>query len=146
MKYAWIENDKVRDTATDPKNQFHPSVAVYYDTEVPDEVQSGWEFLEGAWVAPAVPEIQEPIETPIVYLKISPVEFKLLFTGPERIAIRAAATTDALIEDFYEIIDDPRLTVVDLGLKSTQDGIGYLASLGLIVPERVPEILTGIFK
>jgi hypothetical protein len=144
---AWIENDKIRDIAKgNPAELYHPSVAAFYDTEVPEDAENGDMFIDGVLTKPEPVVPQEPVEPPTVYPKISPVEFKLLFTGPERIAIRIAGETDELIKDFYEIIDDPRLKEVNLGLQSTQDGIGYLALQGLIAPERIPEILTGIFK
>lgn len=88
---------------------------------------------------------EAPIATP-VYLKVSPVEFKLLFTSPERVAIKAARTTDPVVDDFYDIVEDPRLTFVDLGLQSTQDAIGYMAAQGLIGAERVEQILAGLLQ
>lgn len=87
-------------------------------------------------------EIETPMshETP----KVSPVEFKLLFTAPERVAIKTARATDPVIDDFYDIVEDPRLTFVDLGLQSTKDAIGYLQSKGLLTAERAAVILTGV--
>ena len=41
MKFAWIENNKIRDTAIDPASQFTPEVASFYSTEISDEVASG---------------------------------------------------------------------------------------------------------
>ena len=79
-------------------------------------------------------------------LKISPIEFKLLFTVQERIAIKTARQTDAVIDDFYSIVEDPRLTFVDLGLASTQQAVGYLATQNLIEASRVDEILAGEFQ
>ena len=72
---------------------------------------------------------------------ISPIEFKLLFTAPERVAIKTAAVSDPLVEDFLSIIDDSRLTAVDLSLKSTIDALTYLESLQLITSTRKAEIL-----
>lgn len=74
-------------------------------------------------------------------VKVSPVQFKLLFTAPERVAIKAS--TDPVVQDFFEIVNDPRLTFVDLGLQSTKDAIGYLQSKGLLTGERAAAILTG---
>lgn len=75
--------------------------------------------------------------------KVSPVEFKLLFTAMERVAIKAARAEDPVIDDFYDIVEDPRLTFVDLGLQSTQEALGYLESKGLLTEERRLQILTG---
>lgn len=77
------------------------------------------------------------------HLKISPVEFKLLFTSLERVAIKEARQTDPVVADFFEIVEDPRLTFVDLGLQSTHDALGYLVSLGLITSDRKAKILAG---
>jgi len=139
MKKAWVENNIIREVATDPTNQFVAEIAANFSVEVDDAVKVGDTWDGSAWVAPAL-VVAEPATT---FPKVSPVQFKLLFTGPERIAIKATRATDPLIDDFYDIIEDPRLTEVDLGLQSTQDGIGYLAQQGLIAPERVAEILTG---
>ena len=73
--------------------------------------------------------------------EVSPVEFKLLFSSAERIAINSS--TDAVVKDFLSIINDPRLSVVNLGLKSTVDALTYMASIGLIAEDRIPEILRG---
>jgi len=95
---------------------------------------------EGVYAITPTPEVEpEPEPAPV----INPIEFKLLFTSPERIAIKNARATDEILEDFYSIIEDPRLTSVDLGLQSTIDGVNYLASTGLIEPERVDVILAG---
>lgn len=94
-----------------------------------------------------VPESPEPTPPgPIepTAVKVSPVEFKLLFTPTERVAIKQARTTDPIIDDFFDIIDDPRLTEVNLSLNSTISAINYLADQGLIQPERVDQILSGV--
>lgn len=46
MKYAWIEDGRIRDTTpTDPFSWHHPDVAKFYDTQVPDDAENGdfWE-------------------------------------------------------------------------------------------------------
>ena len=79
-------------------------------------------------------------------VQVSPVEFKLLFTSPERVAIKAARATDPFVADFFEIVEDPRLTHVDLGLQSTKQALAYLASKSLIADERQAEILKGVIQ
>lgn len=147
MNYARIINSVAVDVSTDPANQFHPTIAAEF-TQVPDDVVRGSKLENGNWVHPAPEVVPEPMPevNPIEYKKLSPVEFKLLFTADERIAIGAARSSDAYVEDFFGILDDVRLTTVDLGLKSTQDGLAYLAAKGLINPERIEEILTGEIK
>lgn len=88
-------------------------------------------------IPPSVPVLQAASMT------VSPVEFKLLFTSQERVAIKAARESDPVIDDFYDIVEDPRLTHVDLGLKSTKDALAYMVVVGLIAAERQGEILAG---
>jgi hypothetical protein len=53
MKYAWIENEKVRDIAhSNPAEIYHPDVAVFYDTQVPDDAVNGDGWVNGALVKP----------------------------------------------------------------------------------------------
>jgi hypothetical protein len=51
MKYAWIENDKVRDICPGhPDQHYTPQVAAFYNTEVPDDTRVGSVFMGGSWV------------------------------------------------------------------------------------------------
>lgn len=77
--------------------------------------------------------------------KLSPVEFKLAFTPQERVAIAAARQTDPVLADAYSVLDDPRLSGVDLNLASTQGLIDYLVALELITEERAAQIKAGAF-
>ena len=79
-------------------------------------------------------------------IKVSPVEFMLLFTATERVAIKAARQTDPMIDDFLDIVEDPRLTFVDLALPSTRGALAYLAAKNLISEERQAEILSGVIQ
>jgi len=57
MKYAWIENDMIRDVAHDePSKIYHPDVAVFYTTQVPDDAVNGDGWINGALVKPVVVE------------------------------------------------------------------------------------------
>lgn len=61
MKYAWIENDKVRDVCHgDPTECYHPDVAVFYDTQVPDDAVNGDGWVDGALVKPEPPAPAAP--------------------------------------------------------------------------------------
>lgn len=64
MRKAWIENERIRDIAPagDPFGFYHPDVAVFYDTEVPDDAVNGDGWIDGVLVKP-VPEIPTE-ETP----------------------------------------------------------------------------------
>jgi len=60
MKYAWIENDKVRDIAPgNPAEFYHADVAVFYNTQVPDDAQNGDGWVDGALVKPE-PVVYQP--------------------------------------------------------------------------------------
>lgn len=60
MRKAWIENDRIRDIAhSEPTEIYHPDVAVFYDTEVPDDAVNGDGWVDGVLVKP-VPVTEEP--------------------------------------------------------------------------------------
>lgn len=146
MKSARIVNEVAVDVVIgDPAKFFHPAVAAEF-VPVPDEVENGWhrDAGTGAWSAPAPVETgPEPtVEAP----KVSPVEFKLLFTAQERVAMKDARATDPVIDDFFDIVEDPRLTHVNLGLQSTRDALAYLEAKDLITTTRRQEILAGQVK
>ena len=148
MKYAWIENNKIRDIVeVDPFTVFHADVAKNYSTEVEDNVKDNAELIDGVWVNPVTPEPDPDYVAPEpekVYPKVTPLEFKMLFTSQERIAIKEAKVTDEILQDGFEILEDPRLTVVDLGLASNHGFIDYMVTLGLVTTERADEIKGGL--
>lgn len=137
--YARIINDIAVDVSSAPEECFHPTIAAEF-VAVPENVSPGWKLVDGEWEAPE--EVSPPTPQQ-VFPKVSPIEFKLLFTSAERLAIKAARETDPVVDDFFEIVEDPRLTYVDLNLQSTQDGLSYLVSQSLITEQRKAEILTG---
>jgi hypothetical protein len=141
MRKAWVEDNVIRDIAPEgnPVEFYHPDIARLYSIDVPAEARIGDSFIDGQIVAPPEP-------TPLIPPKVSPVQFKLLFTSAERIAIKNARKDDAILDDFFDIVEDPRLHEVDLALQSTQDGLRYLAVKGLLPDERVAEIIKGQIK
>lgn len=135
--FARVQNNTVIDLCEDPLTTFHPLIAKEYII-VPDDAEIGDTFEDGVLTKPEITP-----ETPVItYEKVTPVEFMLLFTSTERVSIKAARATDPVVDDFLDIIEDPRLTHVDLGLKSTQDAIDYLETLELIAAGRKEEILS----
>ena len=78
---------------------------------------------------------------PILDGGVTPVQFKTLFTVNERVALRELRKTDPIVEEFMDIVDDPRCTVILLTAQGTQDGLAYLASKGILEEHRVQEIL-----
>lgn len=138
MKKAWIENNKVRDIANgNPSELFHPDIAVNFDTDVPDDTAVGAELVNGVWINHVIDDT--PVETITVLPLLSPVEFKMLFTSAERIAIKSS--TDLVVIDFFELINDPRLTQVDRNLQSVKDAIAHLVLVGIVTQLRADEIL-----
>jgi hypothetical protein len=140
MKYARIINSIAIDVRTDsPEGCFTPNIVAEF-VEVPDQVEEGWSNKRGTWTAP-VPFTPEPAA--VVPPTVSPIEFMLLFTAQERVAIKAARASDEIIEDFMSIVEDPRLTGVNLALQSTQNALEYLVFKGLITEDRKAQIVLG---
>ena len=64
---------------------------------------------------------------------------KRRFTVVERIAIREAATVNAIVRDFMDLLDATDLVFLDDA--DLAAGLGYLVSVGLLGAGRVAEIL-----
>lgn len=143
MKYARIINNIAIDVRTEsPENYFIPEIAAEFK-EVPDQVEDHWYLINDVWTAPIIPE---PIVVAPLIPIISPVEFKLLFTPQERMAIIAERANDPILDDLFSILDDVRLKEINLNLESNKAVMAYLESKGLITAERKAEIMTGIMK
>lgn len=134
-------------TAADPAELFHHDLAKQF-VEVPDYVKNGATYSDGKWTNAIVTEV--PLDgQPIATKKVTPVEFKLLFTGTERVAIKKS--TDPLVQDFFELVENQRIVnaadanrgTIDLGLQSTQEALGYLELKGLIGAGRAVQIMMG---
>lgn len=76
---------------------------------------------------------------------ISPADWRLLLTSEERIKIKAIRTSNAVVEDFYDTIEDTRLTKLDLGSSSVTSVTGELVSVGILTAERKAQIIAGTF-
>ena len=124
MKKAWIENDIVLDICpSSPSECYHPDIATHYSTDIPEDIVNGATLVDGRWINPELPTSVEPIHPEIT---VSPVEFKLLWLPQERAAIKGMRATDPIVDDFYDIVEDPRLTHVNMSLQSTQQAVDYL--------------------
>lgn len=66
MKYAWVEDERIRDIAPgNPYDWYTAEVAAYYDTEVPDDAENGDGWVDGHLVKPQpVPPPPPPEPTP----------------------------------------------------------------------------------
>jgi hypothetical protein len=157
-----IEQDGVQTVAEvvdfDPAERFTPEVAAMFVPAEPGMVYMA-RLVDGEWVSPPEPEPAAPAEpaeppAPPRLLQVSPPTFLLLFTSPERIGIRAARNysgadaganmVKAVLDDWFSIIDDPRLQYVDLALPATQQGIDFLVTIGLLTAPRAEEIKLGV--
>lgn len=146
---ARIINNVAVDVSPDPENQFHPSIAAEF-VPVPDTVGPGWvKGADGKWSAPVTPE---PSPAAIVYPKVGPIHFQMLFTPEESVAADELKATDKILASFWKLIDDPRTDAVDLGLQSVQNAIEYTlnavkgAGVAVDVPARKAAILSGVPK
>ena len=160
MNYARIIENVAVEVFTPPDGLslaecFHPDIAAAF-VQVPAKVQVGWQKVCNGWQAPAGVEVPaEP--APVQPITVTPPEFKLLWTSAERIAIKRirnstdqeqADLSDAL-DDFFEILDDSRLTHVNLSLASTQAGIAQVLTVlhgaGVVddIEARTAAILSG---
>ena len=153
MNYGRMKNGVVVDVASEPSKQFHPVLAAEF-VEIPDNVTVGYTFDGTSYAPPAVQEIEpEPELEPEQNRSISPVDFKFLFTLVERVKIKELRSTDLALDDFYSMLDDPRLLVVNLDDVRMVEGIKYaVAALvdASVISEsdqenRTAEILGGVY-
>jgi len=136
--FARILNDVAVDVSNNPTAEFHPDVASQFES-VPAKVRQGWVRVDGQWSAPTpTPQREAPSVT-----QVTPVEFMLLFTSAERVAIKSARPSDAVIDDFFDILEDPRMTIVNLTSQSTKDALAHFVDKKLVTQSRADEILSG---
>ena len=96
---------------------------------------SEWTPPEGCTIRPHTGPAPHPINN------ISPISFKLRFTSTERVAIYSAVDTDPVIKDWVSILDDQRLTTVDLTSDGTKDAVAYLVTKKILTQSRANKIL-----
>ena len=111
MKYAWIENDKVRDVAhSDPSKIYHPDVAVFYDTQVPDDAANGDGWVDGQLVKPEPPP---PAPEPARTWSASDVRNGLTLaekvkwdndSAPEIVTVKAELAGSKEVEEITELL------------------------------------------
>lgn len=142
--YARIINGVAVDVCTDPVTHFHPTLAADF-TEVPANVALGWTLTGKTWTAPA--SLTPPATTlaEVGNLNPSPMEFLLLLTLAEQAAIRAAAPSDTQVGILVSMVDDTRLTFVDLTHPTVIEAIKYLAAKpALLTADRAARVLAGL--
>lgn len=146
--YARIIGNAVVDVSATPNDSYHPDLAQEF-VPVPDEVGAGWQLVEGVWTPPVEtepPDVGASASYPIV----GPIHFRMLFTVKERLKAKELRAADAVMDDFWGLIEDPRTDVVNLALQSVQAAVEYTlsaveaAGIELDVPTRKAEILAGV--
>lgn len=147
-KYARIE-DKVAVELFVPLEGFTledhwPKEHAALFTEVPEEVTTNSVIdSEGNWKI--VKEVVAPVPQAEPYKTIDSISFKLLFTVDEWLATEAKVQqgSDKKLNYYWNLLTDPQVKSVNLGLKATQDGLNYLVEAKMLTEERKAEILTG---
>ena len=100
-------------------------------------VAAGELGFDGQGFFPFTPEPHPP--PPVD--ELHKVDFLRLFTQAERIAIRAAAKVNPIVEDYQAMLD--AATVIRLSDADIQEGIPDLEDAMLIGPGRAAQILSG---
>lgn len=135
-----VKNGYVVDVAEFPVNVYGPALAAEFidvPFEFKDKVAPNWTYNETTKALTPPPKVGEGIARPEpmdpALLKPTPPQFFLLFSAQERAVIRMISAQNLIIDDWLKILNDPRLTFVDLNLQSTIQGVYYLTTL--VVPE-----------
>lgn len=145
MKHAWISNTIIRDICHGiPAESYHPDIAKLYDTQVPDDAANGDTWDGTTLTKPVIPEYVPPPSVPVKPPTVKAIDYKMLFTSAERIASKAS--TDPVMLDLMELMNDPRTTHIDLSRPSLGAALDYMTHIGILAPGRKAEILTGVVR
>lgn len=87
--------------------------------------------------------LKKPDEAPASVREISGVSYLRRFTQDERIAIRTAASGNAVLDDYLKLLD---ITIAQGGFVNLDDqdtiaAVGMLEAVGLLNPGRAAEVL-----
>lgn len=149
--YARVIEGVAVDVSMAPHEHFHPIVAAQF-SEVPLGVAPGWSLVNNQWHAPQAIESGPPLDAAINYPTVGLIHFKMLFSADERLKAKELRTTDAILNDFWELIEDSRTDIVNLGLQSVQAAVQYTleavkaAGIEIDVPTRKAAILSGVLQ
>jgi len=114
MKFAWIENNHIRDIAPgNPVEWYHPDVAAFYNTEVPDNAENGDGWVNGQLVKPEPYVPPEPEPTPRTWTS-SDIRAGLTLaervkgdsdSAPEVVTAKQEMATPQLVAHTTEVLD-----------------------------------------
>jgi hypothetical protein len=138
-KFAKVVNDTVIEVLDALEDRIHPELHGEYvqvpDAVAPGFVKTGRKFEAPAPVAAAAPPPPAPVTV------ISRLNFLRRFTRAERIALRAAETTDPVVADFLLMLT--LAEDVDLTSPDVTEGLAYLEANGFVTAERGATIRSG---
>lgn len=131
------------------KDSWHKDIVAEF-VEVPANVTMGSTVdAKGKWTIAVAPV--EP-EAPISYEKVSPMDFQMSFTVAEEVAIKKLVNGDLAADPpiavneniavWWNRLNNPKLTEVNLGLPSVQQALAYLVTLGILTEDRKTQILS----
>lgn len=129
MYYVITRDDSVLIGVTrdNPYSMNLPNVSIHeMGLPIPDLNQYHWDFVLGDFVRN---------EDATTYTRL---QFISKFTLAERVAI--TASNDPIVRDIMKMFD--MATYIDIARTDTIQSVHYLASVGLIQPSRIAEILT----
>ena len=138
-KFAKVVNGTVIEVLDTLEDRIHPTLHGDY-VHVPDAVEPGFVKNGRKFEAPAnVPAAAPPPPEPVTV--VSRLDFLRRFTRAERIALRAAETTDPVVADFLLMLT--LAEDVDLPSRDVTEGLAYLEANGFVTAERGDAIRTG---
>ena len=134
-KYARFHSDgRVIETFVgDPSTSFCAEIAKEF-IEVPDETKISDKKTANGWEKYSLPEAPEP---PAPKRFLAERDLKSFMTRTERLAYKAAAASDPIIEDFAETLAVGPLVITDV---ETVEAIDKLQSLKVLTAARATEL------
>ncbi len=142
MKYARIDDGYVVEVIDfDPAGKFHPDIIWH---EVPDDVVPGATTEDNTNFTLPEPEPESESESEYQPKFVTVMHFKLSFLPTERLALKSLRATNEMVDDFWEIMDDPRCTQIDLNLPSIKAVINSMVGqIDGFTEERAAAVLAG---
>jgi len=141
IKAAVVQNGIVTNIASISKEVLSTVGPDYIDiTGISPEPEIGWSYSNGTFTPPPAP----PPPPQTVFTKF---EFRSRFTLQELVGIDNAGANPTLTPEQKEILNTigknfEVASEIDLTHAQTIQGVGYLASVGLLTQERATQILT----